>query len=268
MGYNTRYELMYDAPSIYGLYVKRESSSEYLGRCKRVKELRTKLFGAVDMAAFRTLWFGEAGSDGTSRQYGNYTFSCDTNSWAYNSDMCDYVNAARDLANGLDFRAYSCPEDRLSKGECFDPCISMRYGQGFFPGGKAQNLFSYSAETSNNLGPLKNLRLIPNANFQNDTLIVKDEQSIIDGNIFFRAPINTPHAKVWRGLETIGMFNKMEGIVGISPCKDGGSDHCNYLTPTLHMDTSSTLIGNSTAFASSQGFAANIFQTYDTRGGD
>jgi len=269
MGYNTRYELMYDAPAIYGLYLKRDASSEYIGLVNQVKLLREKVLGqTVDVIGLKSTWFGEAGSEGTSRQYGTYTFSCDPTSWAYNKDMCDYVSAAKQLANSLDLRAYTCPEERLKKGECFDPCLSVRYGQGFFPGGKSQSLFGYTNEVSKNLRETKNLRLVAGANFKDDVVITSDEQSNTDGQVFFRSPINTPHARVWRGLMKIqgDSSPKVETVAGISPCRDGGSDHCNYITPTLHLDNTSILIGKTTAFLNSQNKAGDFFHSYDVRG--
>lgn len=220
--------------------------------------------------SLRTWWFGEAGSEGTARRYGNFTFSCDTEGSYYNSDMCAYVDAAKALANGLDFRAYSCPETRLVEGECFDPCLSIRYSHGFFPGGKAQTMFGYTPKSSVNLETPKNLRLVATANFDGNTLITEDEQSVVDKNVYFRSPVNTPHARVWRRLKKIGeeMIETAERVVGISPCQDGGSDHCNYITPTLHMDSSSQLIGQTTTFINGQTYAANIYQSYDVRGND
>ena len=272
MGFDSRYEMLYDAPAIYGLYVKRKTSPDYEQRVKNVQILRQKIFGVVtDIAGFRSLWFGEAGSEGTSRRYGNQTFSCDPSNWAYNEDMCNYVSAAKDLANALDFRAYSCPEDRLSKGECFDPCISMRYSHGFFPGGKTQSMFGYG-QNSSAFGPTRNIQLVPLANYKKNSLITTDEQSKIpqEYKTFFRAPVNTPHARVWRGLKKVdGTFvRNPEPIIGISACQDGGSEHCNFLTPTLHMDTSSIILGQTTAFTSSLGHAANTYATYEIRGGD
>ena len=270
MGYNTRYELMYDAPAIYGLYVKRNPSSEYMEMVNKVKALRNTVFPDTSIGDLRNLWFGERGSEGTSRPYGNISFSCDATHPAYNSNMCAYVDAAKSLANNLDFRAYSCPEDRLRKGECFDPCLSIRYSHGFFPGGKAQNMFNYTPEISANLASPKNLRLVPLANFKDGNMIIKDERSVVDTNAFFRSPVNTPHARIWRRLQEINgaSMTNSEGIVGVSPCRDGGSDHCNYITPTLHLDTSSNLVGKTNVFLNSLGLAANIYATYDTRGGD
>ncbi len=271
--YQTRYEMMYDAPAIYGLYVKKAASSEYMAKVTSVSELRKKIFGAVsDYGSFRSYWFGEAGSEGTSRRYGNFTFSCDTTHWAYNKDMCEYVSAGKDLANSQDFRAYSCPEDRLKAGACFDPCLSIRYAQGFFPGGKSQSMFGYSNTASANLQP-KNLRLVSSATYESDTPLLTDQKSVTDENTYFRAPMNTPHARRWRGLDG-GEVDSQDGasrlnkVVGVTPCVDGGSDHCNYLTPTIHLDTSSTMLGKSSSVGASIGFAANVYQIYDARGGD
>lgn len=269
--YNTRYELMYDAPAIYGLYVKRAPSSEYLAKVSAVSDLRKKMFGSVtDYGTFRRYWFGEAGSEGSARRYGDFSFSCDTTSPFYNKDMCEYVSAAKDLANSPDFRAYSCPEDRLRAGACFDPCLSIRYGQGFFPGGKSQSMFGYTQDSSANLQP-KNLKLVASTNYFKDALILNDEQSQTDPNTYFRAPMQTPHARRWRGLDGADKSVPSEllnNVVGVSPCVDGGSDHCNYMTPTIHLDTSSSILGQSSAVSASFGFAANVYNTYDTRGGD
>ncbi len=120
----------------------------------------------------------------------------------------------------------------LEKGQCFDPCLSIRYSQGFFPGGKSQNMFR---GTTN-----KNIRLVATANNAGNIPILNDEQSNTDGNVYFRSPINTPHAKLMRALGNT--------IVGINPCKDGGSDHCNYITPTVHLGTSSFLQGQTSTF--------------------
>jgi hypothetical protein len=72
--------------------------------------------------------------------------------------------------------------------------------------------------------------------------LLGDEVSEIDDNIIFRAPVNTPHAVMSR--------KNGKKPIGISPCKDGGSDHCNYNTPCVFLGTSSFLEGQTTAFYS------------------
>lgn len=274
-GMDTNFEYMYDAPAIYGLYVKRSASPDYIQKVQNVIALRKKIFGTVsNIASFRSLWFGEAGSEGTAGRYGNFTFSCDPTAPFYNVDMCNYVSAAKDLANALDFTAYNCPPDVLNKGQCFDPCLSIRYSHGFFPGGKSQSMFGYQGNPSPSLGPTKNVRLVSQANFKSDAILVNDEASTVQGsqNTYFRSPINTPHARVWRGLMKIDSAylnpDQLQGIVGISPCRDGGADHCNYITPTLHMDNSSSLIGLTTQYINSLEFAANTYAAFEMRGGE
>jgi hypothetical protein len=264
MGWSEKYSLLYDAPAIFGLYVKTDATDSYKGQVKRVIEARDKVFtdGISAYGSYRSNWFGVGGNEGTSRPYGNYF--CKS---SIPSDLCDYISTAQGLGAMPDFKAYTCTESQLNAGQCFDPCISMRYGQGFFPGGKSQNLFGYTSSDSANLGQPKNLRLVPMAN--KDLLgqvITKDEQSKVDSKVVFRAPVNTPHARVWRGLEPTITSNGAETIVGISACQDGGSDHCNYLTPTIHLKTSAVLLTNSSAFNIAQNFAANIYEDYNIRG--
>ena len=272
MNYETRYELMYDAPAIYGLYIKppKYASPEFIDKVHRTKGLRRAAIGILNEVSLRSLWFGEGGSEGSFKRYGNYTFSCNPASWAYNSNMCEYVSTAQGLAGSPDFRAYSCPQDALQNGQCFDPCVSIRYGQGFFPGGKGQTMFGYQESTNANLPVPKNLRLVANATYTGSNVVRSDEKSVVDPNLYFRSPVNTPHARVWAGLTKIDgtILSQREMIAGISPCQDGGSDHCNYMTATLHLDTSSSLVGLTSAYISSVSSAANMYAEYNIRGGD
>lgn len=270
MNFETRYQLMYDAPAIYGLYLKREPSAAYKGKALEIKELRKKALSWADLATLRTLWFGECGEEGTCMNYGSIMFSCDPTSPRYNKEVCDYVEAAKSLANTPDFSAYSCPEDRLKQGDCFDPCLSMRYGQGMFPGGKSQNMFGYASNASANLKDPRNIRLVSHATFKDGAPQTKDERSVVDSKTYFRSTINTPHSRIWRGLEKIGetVLQQTQQVAGISPCQDGGSDHCNFITPTVHLDKTSLMLGATTAFNASVGYAASIYAAPETRGQD
>jgi hypothetical protein len=45
---------------------------------------------------------------------------------------------------GLDHGShYGCNEKQLLEGVCFDPCLSMKYNYGFFPGGKLLTINNY-----------------------------------------------------------------------------------------------------------------------------
>jgi hypothetical protein len=255
MGWDSRYSLLYDAPAVYGLYVKKKASQSYQVRANNVTAMRKERFpNGIDYATFRSAWFGVQGTEGTSRPYGNFT--CNS---AVGGAMCDYIDAAVSLGETPDFEAYSCSFKQLKAGTCFDPCISMRYGQGFFPGGKKQDLFG-NQETKT--------RLVPMANFKSGTRgLMWEEQSKVEADTFFRSPTYTPHRMIWSGLSTEGISPiRIEQIAGISPCEDGGSDHCNYLTPTIHMNTSSIPITSGSAFCAGGSFAMNLYEQYNIRG--
>jgi hypothetical protein len=263
MGWGKRYSLMYDAPAIYGLYVKRNSSADYKGKVQQVLDAQSKVFpnGIADFNDFRGSWFGVGGSEGSSRTYGSYFCSS-----FQSSNLCDYIAKAQELASFPDFKAYECSASQLANGQCFDPCLSMRYGQGFFPGGKSQNLFGFNAENHNS-NP-KNIRLVPTATiYSNGEIKDGDEQSVNDPSIFFRSPINTPHARISRSINGVGSINRnQEFIIGVSPCNDGGSDHCNFITPTIHLKTSCMLLTNASSFIVAKNYAANLLESINIRG--
>ena len=150
-----------------------------------------------------------------------------------NSLLCQWYSAFSSLASSPDFNDHGCAQDKLEQGQCFDPCLSIRYSQGFFPGGKTQNLFN--AANSDN----KNIHLVSMANNLNNNIIINEEQSKLDKTVYFRAPTNTPYA--------IKMREMGYQSAGVSPCKDAGADHCNYITSTIHLGTTSFLQGETTA---------------------
>lgn len=237
MGWAERYSLMYDAPAVYGLYTRNTDSPSFVSQVNNINALRSQI-GITDLVGLRSNWFGTTQGEGDGIRYGNTNFTCDTD-----NPLCDYVSASTSLGGSPNFRDYNCPQDVLNKGQCFDPCISIRYGQGFFPGGKAQSMFGTDS-------PNKEIRMVPMANINNSNgIIINDEQSSVDKNIFFRSPVNTPHARVMRGLSSIpGVNINSNKIVGVAACQDGGADHCNYITPTVHLGTSCFLEGETTAF--------------------
>lgn len=265
MGKEQRFSLMYDAPAVFGLYSKVEPSSKYKGQVQTVLNARNKIFknGIGNIGDFKTFWFGEQGEEGTSLWYGNYFYSCSSQG-STDKNLCDYVSKAQSLATNLDFAAYDCPPEVLSQGKCFDPCLSLRYSHGFIPGGKKLDLFGYKSDRNDTSA--KNIRLISVANLKNGGIIYDDEKSILDNSVYFRAPVNTPHARITRGLMLIdNTIRKTQEVQGFSPCKDSGSEHCNYITPTIHLKTSSTLSTKATAFAVMNSFAASLIENYNIR---
>jgi hypothetical protein len=227
MGWESKYTEMYDAPAIYGLYPKTMDSPTSIQRAMNLLTLRKNAGFGADIT-IRNVRFGTTNGEGTSRPYGNLMVNCDTT-----NAMCDYYSALSSYAATHDWENYSCSQANLAKGNCFDPCVSIRYAQGFFPGGKSQNMFG-------NGGNNKNVRLVAMANGLNPSL--SDEVSEVDKTITFRSPLNTPHSVMSR--------KNGKKPIGISSCKDGGSDHCSYTVPTVHLGTSSWLEGATTSFYS------------------
>lgn len=270
MGWSQRYELLYDAPAVYGLYVRKEVGADWKSLTTRVQTARDAA-GIFDLPSLRGVWFGKGGGEGGARPYGNIFYSCESGAAHYNEVICNYVELAGELASRPDVNSYSCPDKSLQEGACFDPCMSMRYAQGFPPGGKSQDFFAYNTTTSRNLPERKRVKLVPLANRENNSLISRDEQSTVDGDIYFRSPVNTPHARISRGLAGIqGDFvSEIQEIVGMTPCQDGGSDHCNYMTPTIHLGAngmSSILLGDTTAFNDAQNYVGNFYSDINIRG--
>jgi hypothetical protein len=267
-----RYEMLYDAPAIYGLMVRQQANSAYANLVSEVQTKRATAVPNADFTTYRNIWFGKGNpEEGTFAPYGNIFFTCDDTRAGYSATLCDYVETAGQLAGSPDTASYGCPTKALNDGNCFDPCMSLRYAQGFFPGGKAQDLFSFQPSDSFNLGPKKNLRLMPVANYKGNSINVADEQSLLEPTTYFRPPINTPHARIHRGLQRIGnsFVGQTETIVGVSACQDGGADHCNYLTSTIHLgagNMSSILRGDTTSFNEAQNFASNIYSAVNIRG--
>ena len=77
-------------------------------------------------------------------------------------------------------------------------------------------------------------------------------------DVSFRATFGAPHLKyLISGLNLAGYSIASQELNGFSPCFDGGSDHCNYMTPTLNLGTSTYLqksfsaLMNNTVLASS-----------------
>jgi hypothetical protein len=265
MGHGRKYSLLYDAPAVYGLYVKRGNGEEYAGTLQRLRAAKEKLLLRMDLTHdnIRNIWFGERGEEGTAKNYGTFFYSCNPSRAGYDPDICEYVGIAQALAGTPNFKDHNCPQDALAAGDCFDPCMSIRYGQGFFPGGKLLDMFGYG-NTSINAQSAKNVRLVPLAkrNSTSNEITLGDEQASVDRTMVFRSPISTPHARITLGRKAIGGKNSQAvDIGGVTPCADGGSDHCNYMTPTVHLGQTSFLLGDSNTFDSLKNYNANVYST-------
>lgn len=260
LGYGSQYTMMYDAPAIYGLYYKKDTNNRYLRLLRDLQAARNEVDG-LNALNIRNTWFGERRNEGTSRNYGNTSYSCDPTSPNYRENLCNYISSAQSIASNINWEDHVCPQDAVSEGSCFDPCMSMRYAQGFFPGGKTLDLFSNRATTDTNSQNPKTIKLVPLARVNPyGGYVAGDDSALGREDLIFRNPLSTPHARVVQGLKSItDILEEPTNIGGISPCQDGGSDHCNYLTPTLHLGVSSYLYGQTNFFNQLRIFASNIY---------
>ena len=214
-GWGSNYSLMYDNPAIYGLFTKYKSKNQSV--LADINSSRISTFGSADAAlnVSRTR-FGFTNGDGGAKPYGTV--------WIGNiSDPTpntarDYVNKGYANALSPEFSLYGCSDADIDAGNCFDPCISMRYQNGFLPGGKRQDLF-----TANN-----SYRIIANNPVVNN--VTGSSTVVLSEGTSFRGPFGAPHIKYLSSLGT--------KVNGFSPCFDGGADHCNYITPTINIGAS------------------------------
>ena len=221
-GWGDNYSYMYDGPAIYGLFLKQKESNKDIDGMNKA---RTSIFGSSldSLNSVKRTRFGFTNGNGGAKIYGDIYVGLLTGT--PNTVFKDYVLSGQDMASNPELSLYGCDDASLNGGYCFDPCLSIRYPNGFFPGGKKQDLAMANGS----------YRLVP------DNLIGgKDsEETVLDSNkVAIRGPFGTPHYKFLK-------YMGYTGVHGMSPCADGGSDHCNYITPTINIGASMYLEGSS-----------------------
>lgn len=217
-GWGTNYSLMYDMPAIYGLSVKQSESSRDI---QGFNAARLEVFGAENVMNVRTSRFGFTRGNGGARNYGTYWIGNieDENN---NRKVVEYVRSGENHASYPEFNIYGCSDDNINNGTCFDPCLSIRYQNGFLPGGKRQDL---TTAFPNGQG----YKIVANNIAKSSTSYSTSTVTGAD-RVYFRGPFGVPHLKY--------MASKGININGFSPCFDGGADHCNYITPTINIGSS------------------------------
>jgi len=293
MGWKEKYSLMYDAPAIYGLYLREDSSDTRQRAIDTLHRLRGHAFPNEPFAGMQFL--GRRGGRAEGYGYGDIRINCEdyggiqsTILEARNNDpitssgpssfsaICAYYQYAAS-ANLFDFTEYFCDLKNIKDGECFDPCLSMRYSHGFMPGGKLIGHLS-AGKKEGASGPLVSYKITHQGrdigdgtieavqttleDFSDDYTLVENENSFGDvvSKIKLRGPASTRYARqiiegeaeVATPFPTKLQENSAEnqkfedlaynvGLVSsrlewsISPREPGGADHCNYLTPIVHV---------------------------------
>lgn len=230
-GWGINYSLMYDAPAIYGLFRRYGSlPSSYI---EEISAARAAGMGESNILGVQNTRFGFTYGNGGARRYGNIWIGNikETGEDRY-TKLREYVKSGMVSAQNLDFYLYGCHDSDLKNGDCFDPCISIRYANGFLPGGKQQELTTANGR----------YHIVANNITSGSGKFFAEKTQFLSGENF-RGPFGTPHHKY---LKSIG-----KNLNGFSPCFDGGADHCNYMTPTINIGASSYLETTAPTFLTS-----------------
>ena len=235
-GWNTNYSQMYDAPAIYGMFLKYKNRSDVttLNSLASGRNYTMSKYGITPQGLKNTS-FGFVPDYGqTSRIYGSIYLGDFNQTTPQNL----YVQAGEANATTQQTWLYGCSDADLIAGKCFDPCLSMRYQFGFLPGGKKQLFTTGSPQGSYNLVP-------------NDLIVdgLPAEHTVTGSNdISFRGTFGTPHFSYLMNAVSQDYTISSQELNGFSPCFDGGADHCNYITPTLNLGSEVYLNRNISTF--------------------
>ena len=235
-GWNKNYSSQYDAPAIYGLFLKYGTSSKDLAT---LNAARAAVFGGGTRTVKNTR-FGFTNGNGGARIYGNIWLG-NINDLDTSQPQKNYALSGYNIARAPEFGLYGCSDADLKAGACFDPCLSMRYQLGFIAGGKSQDLTKIYPDSHG-------YRIVANSPVVGSA--PKKETLQDASGIYFRGAFGTPHLTYLTSGQTSLFKHELNGF---SPCFDGGADHCNYITPTLNFGSS--------AYQESQtsSFMANIY---------
>lgn len=231
-----------DLPSIYGLYMKSNRQDSNQGVINRIKYYRSISNGqaASYVRQGGNIWNrrfefnsakGISAPDETrwcGTPFGESGMACS----GYNPvgdtrrEYCSYPNDIIHLASNPDLDIYDCPVQGIKAGACFPPCLSIRYDQGLIPGGKALNLLGDSRSN-------QPVNIIGDASF---------DGSVAKGKSL--GPTFTPWASVLSSILPPQLQSSIKKYQSIDPRYGGGSDHCNYVTPTAWLGSTQRGLSN------------------------
>jgi hypothetical protein len=257
MSYGSKYSLMYDSPAAYGLYLKTKNlslSSPINGNSARnalialMKTWREKAFPNENPAVLRGKYFGKRGGPGEGYGYGDIRINCndydltseDPNDYSNGSNeaKCKYLKIAQ--SNLFIYDEYYCSQRNLKDGVCFDPCLSMRYSHGFFPGGKLLDMMTANGQDGLAGVSMKAITRITNNASDTDRNVSPSSSTSPQQRL--RGPGMSPYEE-----ERKNASGTPQDLT-ISPCKAGGAEHCNFITPTIHIGEESFLIGQNNGY--------------------
>jgi hypothetical protein len=236
---NDSYSMMYDLPAIYGLYLKNYNLiDKNKAEIQKIKDIRIAAAGGQanyikNGALVWTQKFefnsNDNEDDGTTHwcgsPFGGGAASCSGFDPVNGTDAryCLYPNYTLDVAGRPDLSIYECPTTAINANLCFPPCLSVRYDQGIVPGGKNLNLFGKGIQS----GPL--------------AIVADASQNGSNGNL---GPAYTPWAQALKTFLPSDLSAKLTNYQSIDPNCGGGSDHCNYVTPTVWLGSTQKAYSN------------------------
>ena len=224
-GWNQNYSSQYDAPAIYGLNIKYGQSTKNIAA---MNAARVDVFGSTNLQGVKRTRFGTiADADQNGIRYGDVWLGYLPDN---SGEASQYVQSGISFASNQEFGLYGCSDADLKNGDCFDPCLSIRYQFGFLPGGKKQDMMKNYPSGSG-------YRIVANSPIVNN---VQRHSTLVNASgIYFRGAFGTPHIQYLTGAMVSGGFSlSASQLNGFSACFDGGADHCNYITPTLNYGSS------------------------------
>ena len=195
--YEERIDNLYDAAAVYGA-VKKTSSHSVLTPAQKLKRIKAAMDinGISTPVSLRNVSIGP--DEGPQLSCGNIRWraSGEMGGDKPTSGFVDWMQSVANPAGPDPFSAYGCGGPYAD--DCFYPCLSLKYPEGFTPrGGK-------------NLG------------YRNGSERHYFTSSIIGSSYY--------SASVPGSLVSYRVF-----AVDLSPCSTNKKDICNYLTPTAHI---------------------------------
>jgi hypothetical protein len=223
------FSMMYDLPAVYGLYLKSAAKDPNEEMINVLKAIRTIYFAGSSNGAGifkKNVEFNSSSNDDQTTHWcgvpapGNSCNFTEPANESTSTAYCLYPNYARAVANNQSLYLYGCPAEGIKAGTCFPPCLSLRYDQGLIPGGKALDLFGNGGTTPD--------RIVGDATFNNHLNLNKEK-------------ILGPRYTAW-AQNTTSLPN--DSYKSINPTVGGGSDHCNYVTPTAWIGSTQKVFSN------------------------
>lgn len=213
-----RIENFYDAAAVYGA-VKKMRPTNVANRSglpiRTQRNLASTSLGASyppDQTALRNISIGP--DDGTKLGCGSIRWKHDGDTYKPNSEFVEWMERVVIPASADPMSNYGC--NSANNRDCFLPCISLKYPEGFSPkGGKK---IGYKTRSNNSYS---------SSAFSSTILDIRE---LTNYDSFRLNGENNYYTDIYP--------------TQLSPCLSNKKDLCNYLTPTIHIGIDTYPISN------------------------